>query len=147
MEEVLNEYHADLGKLHVAIGAGFGKTVAIRSGVRGDLDAGCLGHAVGRAEHLQLRSLGGQITISKAMYEALDDEVIRQEFVLHEDGKSYLAKGLTWTKIADLRKSRNYDSKAAVGFDPRSSGIVFGIPGSKLPDAIPLKQTRPWGVE
>ena len=36
IEEVLNEYHADLGKLHVAIGADFGKTVAVRSGIRGD---------------------------------------------------------------------------------------------------------------
>jgi hypothetical protein len=40
MEEVLDEFHADLGKLHVAIGASFGKTVALRSGVRGDMDAG-----------------------------------------------------------------------------------------------------------
>jgi class 3 adenylate cyclase len=147
MEEVLNEYHADLGKLHVAIGADFGKTVAIRSGVRGDLDAGCLGHAVGRAEHLQFRSAGGQITISKALYDILDDEVIRQEFALSADGNSYAAKGLTWTKIEDLRKKRSYESKASVGFDARSSGIVFGISGGKSPDVIPLKQTRPWGTE
>lgn len=147
MEEVLNEYHDDLGELHVAIGAGFGKTVAIRSGVRGDLDAGCLGHAVGRAEHLQFRSAGGQITISKPLYEILADEVIRQEFVLSGDGNSYVAKGLTWTKIEDLRKKRDYESKASVGFDTRSSGIVFGISGGKSPDVIPLKQTRPWGTE
>lgn len=147
MEEVLNEYHADLGKLHVAIGAAFGKTVAIRSGVRGDLDAGCLGRAVGRAEHLQFSSAGGQITISKALYEILDDKVIRQEFVSGADGDSYVAKGLTWTKIEDLRKKRNYESKASVGFDTRSSGIVFGISGGKSPDVIPLKQTRPWGTE
>lgn len=147
MEEVLNEYHVDLGKLHVAIGADFGKTVAIRSGVRGDLDAGCLGHAVGRAEHLQFRSAGGQITMSKALYEILDDEVIRQQFVLSADGNSYVAKGLTWTKIADIRKKRGYESKTSVGFDTRSSGIVFGIGASKSPDVIPLKQTRPWGTE
>jgi class 3 adenylate cyclase len=147
MEEVLNEYHADLGKLHVAIGAAFGKTVAIRSGVRGDLDAGCLGKEVGRAERLQFRSPGGQITISKGLYEALDDEVIRQEFVTGDGGDTYVAKGLTWTKVADLRKKRNYESKASVGFDPRSSGIVFGISGNKSSEVVPLKQTRPWGTK
>src|SRR5262249_32200144 len=94
MEEVLNEYHADLGKLHVAIGADFGKTVVIRSGVRGDLDVGCLGHAVGQAEHFQFRCKGGQIRISKALFEILDDEVIRQEFAPSADGNSYVAKGL-----------------------------------------------------
>ncbi len=147
MEEVLNEYHADLGRLHIAIGAAFGKTVAVRSGVRGDLDAGCLGKEVGRAERLQLRSSGGQIKISKGLYEALDDEVIRQEFVTDDGGNTYVAKGLTWTKIADLRKKRNYESKASVGFDTRSSGIVFGIDAGRSPDVIPLKQTRPWGTE
>lgn len=147
MEEVLNEYHAELGKLHVAIGADWGKTVAIRSGVRGDLDAGSLGHAVGRAEHLQFRSAGGQITISKALYEILDDEVIRREFAVSADGKSYVANGLTWTKIADMRKTRNYESKKSVGFDKQSSGIVFGISTGTSQEVLPLKQTRPWGTE
>jgi class 3 adenylate cyclase len=147
MEEVLNEYHADLGKLHVAIGAAFGKTVAVRSGVRGDLDAGCLGKEVGRAERLQLRSPGGQITISKELYEVLDDEVIRQEFVTSDGGDTYVAKGLTWTKVEDLRKIRNYGAKKSVGFDRTTSGIVFGIGTSQAPGVAPLKQTRPWGIE
>jgi class 3 adenylate cyclase len=147
MEEVLNEYHAELGKLHIAIGADFGKTIAVRSGIRGDLDSGCLGKAVGRGEHLQLRTHGDQITISKAIYEVIDDEVIRNQFVESEDSKSYVAKNLTWTKIADLKKSRNYQKKAPVSFDPDSSRIVFGIAGAKSADVIPLKQTRPWGGE
>jgi class 3 adenylate cyclase len=147
VEEVLNEYHAELGKLHVAIGADWGKTVAIRSGVRGDLDASSLGHAVGLAEHLQSRSAGGQITISKALYEMLDDEIIRQQFVLCDDGKSYVANGLTRTKIADLRRTRGYESKKSVGFDKQSSGIVFGISTGTQAEVLPLKQTRPWGTE
>lgn len=147
MEEVLNEFHAELGKLHVAIGADFGKTIAVRSGVRGDLDSGCLGHAVGGAEHLQISSQGGVVSISKAMYEVLDDDVIRLEFQASGDGTGYFAKGLTWTRIADLRKKRNYDSNASVAFDPRSSGIVFGVGAAKRDDVIPLKQTRSWGTK
>ena len=110
-------------------------------------DSGCLGHAVGRSEHLQLRSSGNQIAISKALYEVLDDEIIRQEFALCADGISYMAKGLTQTKIEDLRKTKNYESKASVGFDPSSSSIVFGISAKKSPQVIPLKQTRPWGCK
>lgn len=147
VEEVLNEYHADLGKLHVAIGVSFGKTVAIRSGTRGDLDAGCLGKSVGQAEHLQLKSPGGQISITPSIYEMLDDEIIRQQFSLSEDGSCYVARGLTWTKVADLRKARAYDSGTPLGFDPRSSGIVFGVSATHSPEVVPLKQTRNWGVE
>jgi class 3 adenylate cyclase len=147
VEEVLNEYHADLGKLHVAIGVAFGKTVAVRSGTRGDLDAGCLGKAVGQAEHLQLKSPGGQISITPAIYEVLDDEVIRQQFSLSEDGNCYVARGLTWTRVGDLRKTRDYDSGAPLGFDSRSSGVVFGISATRSPEVVPLKQTRNWGVE
>lgn len=147
MEEVLNEYHADLGKLHVAIGASFGKTVALRSGVRGDMDAGCLSKEITKAEHWQINSAGGEISISPTMYEAIEDEVIRDQFTLSTDKSHYVARNLTWTKIADLRKSRKYDSKEAVAFNSKSSGIVFGINASAAPAITPLKQTRPWGLE
>ena len=147
MEEVLNEYHADLGKLHIAIGAAFGKTVAVRSGIRGDLDAGCLGKAVGQAERLQLKSPGGRISITPAMYEVLDDEVIRQQFSRSKDESCYIATGLTWTKVSDLKKTRGYDSGAPVNFDRRNSAITFGISSSQSPEDVRLKQTRNWGLE
>lgn len=147
IEEVMNEYHADLGKLHVAIGASFGKTVAVRSGVRGDMDAGCLSKEITKAEHWQINSAGGEISISPEMYEAIEDEIIRDQFTLSADKTHYLARNLTWTKIADLRKSRKYDSKEAVAFNSNSSGIVFGINASAAPSVTPLKQTRPWGIK
>lgn len=147
MEEVMNEYHTDLGKLHVAIGASFGKTVALRSGVRGDLDAGCLSKDITKAEHWQINSAGGEISISPAMYEAIEDEVIRDQFTLNADKTHYVARNLTWTKVADLRKSRKYESQEAVGFNPKSSGIVFGISASEAPNVAPLRQTRPWCLE
>jgi hypothetical protein len=146
MEEVLDEFHADLGKLHVAIGASFGKTVALRSGVRGDMDAGCLSKEISQAEHWQIKSAGGEISISPEMYEAIDDEITRDQFALSSDKTHYVGRNLTWTKIADLRKSRKYESQEAVGFNSKSSGIVFGISASQAPDVTPLKQTRPWGL-
>jgi class 3 adenylate cyclase len=145
MEEVLNVYHADLGKLYVAIGASFGKTVALRSGVRGDMDAGCLSKAIKEAEHWQIASSGGEISISSRMYDALDDEAIRDQFHFNEARSCYTAKDLTWTKVADLRKSRNYASKEPVGFNKENSAIVFGITASQSREVLPLKQTRPWG--
>lgn len=147
MEEILNEYHAEIGKLHVAIGASFGTTVAIRSGVRGDMDAGCMSKAVGAAERMQVASSGGEISISSSLFEVLDDEVIRDQFKLNEAESCYVAKDLTWTRISDLRKTRNYGAKKSVGFDRSTSGIVFGIGTSQGSDVVPLKQTRPWGIE
>jgi class 3 adenylate cyclase len=138
-------YHADLGKLYVAIGASFGKTVALRSGVRGDMDAGCLSKAIKEAEHWQIASSGGEISISSRMYDALDDEAIRDQFHFNEARSCYTAKDLTWTKVADLRKSRNYASKEPVGFNKENSAIVFGITASQSREVLPLKQTRPWG--
>lgn len=147
LEEVINEHFGLLGKKHVAIGAAFGKSIAIRSGVRGDLDAGVLARATGEAECLQISSKGGEIAISKQIYELLDDDIIRAEFKSSDGGKSYIASGLTWTRISDLKAKRNYESKVPVGFDLTSSQIVFGATVVRNSGVQELKQTRPWGCD
>jgi class 3 adenylate cyclase len=147
VEEVLNVYHATLGQLHVSIGASFGKTVAIRSGVRGDMDSGCLAKIITEAEHWQIQGAAGEISISAKMCDAIDDEVIRESFHFDEDRSCYIAKGLTWTKIGDLRKSRQYASREPASFNKTTSGIVFGVSAQQSRDNIPLKQTRNWGSD
>jgi hypothetical protein len=144
MEEVLNIYHAVLGKLHISIGASFGEVVAIRSGVRGDMDSSCLAKTISEAEHWQTRGVGNDISISPKMYAAIDDEVLRDLFSFDEKRSCYTARGLTWTKVADLRKSRNYAAKEPAAFDAARSTIVFGASASRSRDVIPLKQTRNW---
>jgi class 3 adenylate cyclase len=144
VEEVLNVYHPILGALHVSIGASFGETVAVRSGVRGDLDSSCLAKTITEAEHLQTGGAGGDLSISTKMYDAIDDEVIRGEFNFDKNRSCYVARGLTWTKIADLRKSKQYASKESVSFNRSTSAIVFGMNARQSEETIPLKQTRNW---
>lgn len=147
VEEVLNVDHPILGPLHVSIGVAFGTTVAVRSGVRGDLDSSCLSKTISQAEHWQMRGAGGEIAIGPKMYDAIEDEVIRDQFTLDKAKSCYVAKDLTWTKIADIRRSKQYASKAPVAFNKQSSSIVFGMGARHSEDNIPLKQTRNWGID
>lgn len=147
VEEVLNVDHALLGPLHVSIGASFGTAVAVRSGVRGDLDSSCLSKTISEAEHWQIKGAGGEIAISPKMYGAIEDEVIRDQFSLDKSGSCYVAKDLTWTKIADITRSRQYTSKAPAAFNKPTSTIVFGMNARQSEENIPLKQTRNWGLD
>ena len=144
LEDVLNIDYPTLGKLHVAIGASSGKSVAIRSGVRGDLDASCLSKCISQAEHWQIGGEGCEICISTKMYDAIDDEIIRGEFKFDLDRGCYSAKKLTWTRVADLRQAKEYSSGKAVGFNIATSGIVFGTKSEADRGTLPLRQTRPW---
>jgi class 3 adenylate cyclase len=146
VEEVLNIHHSAPSEFHVAIGASFGDTVAIRSGVRGDMDSSCLGQFVAEAEHLQTESAGTEISISPSIYQAINDEVIQECFSYDEDRSCYIAKGLTWTRIADLRKLKKYESGEPASFDAARSTIVFGAESYKRPGVVPLTQTRNWGL-
>jgi hypothetical protein len=147
VEEVLNVDHAILGALQVSIGASFGPTVAIRSGIRGDLDSSCLSKHISDAEHWQISGVGGEIAISSTMYDAIEDEVIRDQFVYNKARSCYVAKNLTWTKIADIRRTMQYDAKVPVAFNKKTAGIVFGMNARQSDDNIPLKQTRNWGID
>ena len=147
MEDVLNADYATLGKLHVAIGSSSGKSVAVRSGVRGDLDASCLSKAISQAEHWQINGVGNEICISTKMFDSLDDEVIRGEFKFDRNRGCYAAKDLTWTRVADLRRAKEYESGKSVGFNTATSGIVFGIKTEAEKGTLPLRQTRPWAID
>jgi class 3 adenylate cyclase len=147
MEDVLNADYATLGKLHVAIGSSSGKSVAVRSGVRGDLDASCLSKAISEAEHWQINGAGSEICISAKMFDSLDDEVIRSEFKFDRNRGCYAAKNLTWTRVADLRRAKEYESGKSVGFNIATSGIVFGIKTEADKGTLPLRQTRPWAID
>ena len=147
MEDVLNVDYPSLGKLHVAIGASSGKSVAVRSGVRGDLDASCLSKCVSQAEHWQINGAGCEICISTKMFDSLDDEIVRGEFKFDRNRGCFAAKGLTWTRVADLRRAKEYESGKSVGFNTATSGIVFGIKTEADKGTLPLRQTRPWAVD
>jgi class 3 adenylate cyclase len=147
MEDILNADYPTLGKLHVAIGASSGKSVAIRSGVRGDLDASCLSKSISQAEHWQIDGAACEICISAKMFDSLEDEIVRGEFKFDRNRGCYAAKGLTWTRVADLRRAKEYETEKSVGFNTATSGIVFGIKTEAEKGTLPLRQTRPWAID
>lgn len=141
VEEVINKNHNALGELHVTIGCDFGKTLVCRSGIRGDLDSTCLGDSAFRAEEIQLQLAGKEIGVSKAVYEALNEESIRNVFAYDADREVYVAKELTWTLFEDAERSQAYAASAKAAY--ASGGSVIVGPRSGEVDR-PLKVTRPW---
>jgi class 3 adenylate cyclase len=144
VEEVLNQEPELLAKLHVAVGADFGSAIVLRSGVRGDLDAGCLGHATARAESLQLASAGNVIRISSALYDALTDVAVRSVFSKDAMNSCYKGEQATWTKVEDAAASKAYGAAATVAFHVPSREVHINA-GTSVEGYKPLKQTRPWG--
>jgi len=149
VEQVLNANHVIFDKYHVAIGAAYGKTIVVRSGTRGDLDVGCFGDAVLRAEVQQMRSKGNEIRIAKDVFASITNETIRTLFKFDNENDCYKADELTWSKLEDAESSKQYAAKASVGFNAVTRRIEFDRGGSKgpsTPQVVPLKNTRNWGL-
>jgi class 3 adenylate cyclase len=150
VEQVINANHKVFDKYHVAIGAAYGKTVVVRSGTRGDLDASCFGDSVLNAESLQLRSKGSEMRIAKDMFAAISEEAVRELFEFESGNDCYRATDLTWSKIEDAQNSKQYAAKAAVGFNTLTRMVEFergnGPNVSRRPEVVPVKNTRNWGI-
>jgi class 3 adenylate cyclase len=146
VEQVLNKDYVIFDKYHVAIGASYGKTIVVRSGAKGDLDAGCFGVATLDAEALQNRSIGNEVRISKDVFASIKDENMRGHFQFDDDNDCYRATDLTWSKVEDAENSKGYAAKAAVGFNLTTRRVEFPKPESRPPDVVLVKNTRNWGV-
>ena len=140
VEQVLNEKYVVFDKYHVAIGASYGKTVVVRSGTRGDLDAGCFGDPVLSAEALQMLCKGGEIRISKDVFASIGDEAVRGFFKFDSGDDCYKAVGLTWSKVDDAEARKHLTAKAGVGFNM----LTRQIDNREKPNVVPVKNTRNW---
>jgi class 3 adenylate cyclase len=146
VEQVLNKDFVVFEEYHVAIGASFGKTVVVRSGTKGDLDASCFGDAVLNAEELQMMAKGGEIRISKGVFASISDETIQKFFTFDSPTDSYKAAGLTWSEIDDAGSRKKFAAKAAVGFNTVTRQIDKKDDGDgrPRPNVVPVKNTRNW---
>ncbi|HRQ73792.1 MAG TPA: adenylate/guanylate cyclase domain-containing protein [Phycisphaerales bacterium] len=102
MVQVLTKKLAGGRKLRVAVGLDVGRQIVSRLGAKGKRTAVCFGPCVTGAEHRQLDSAGGEIRISPAIYDQLDDGVVKKQFA--KGGESYVAVGLTFAKIDMLEE-------------------------------------------
>ena len=80
---------------------------------------------VDAAQRLQKKSLAKQIRISKTVYDAINDEILRDEF--EKSGDSYVATSLTFPKLEELNEAK--EEKAAVrgtlGVSASGSGLTI----------------------
>jgi class 3 adenylate cyclase len=145
VQELLNREYSALGQYGVAIGCAVGKTLVIRSGVKGDLDVGCIGDATVEAESIQLRIAGGQIGITKGLYGDIGDQSLSRVFCYDTTKAIYLGDRATWNSIEDEEDRRGYTDGSKVGYGS-SGSILFGT--SSIPGGVrELKVTKPWADE
>jgi class 3 adenylate cyclase len=144
VEEVLNQNHDILGRLHVAIGCAFGDALVGMLGVNGDRDPVCIGHATLTAENLQLAMNGNQLGITKPVHEAISDEITAEQFTWNTATDCYEADGITFAKIeeAEDAKDANAYKTATTASYTAKGAIMVGVRATA--QAVPLKITRPY---
>jgi len=146
VEQVLNVECLIFEPYHVSIGAAYGKTIVVRSGVKGDLDASCFGDAVLDAELLQISSKGNVMRISSSIFGAITDDDLRKLFSYDSTQDCYMASGLTWLVIEDKRNAKAYAAGALPLFNIASKKLEFigrENPGERG-RSVPVTNTRNW---
>jgi class 3 adenylate cyclase len=93
MEGPIKEYLSQARPLHLAIGVDLGWTLVSRLGARKYRDPICIGQPVERAAAFEEASEGGQIAISRRLYQALPAD-IRCHFQRNRKAQCYLASHL-----------------------------------------------------
>ena len=140
MEHVLNVYRHDRKDIHLAVGVDVGTVLLTRLGKKGVREVVCLGPQVTSAEGLQLSSAGREIRISKALYDAIDDETLKRQFV-KDDQEAYVAKGLTFPKLDELEEAEAARA-AMLAAEASTQRLKIEMPGSHRPSY--RVSPKPW---
>jgi class 3 adenylate cyclase len=104
MEKTIKEKLSDAGELHLAVGLDIDTTLVSRLGTRAHRDRICLGSAVDNAAKTEEKCSGGQIGISKRIYDALPDR-LSKHFSYSSSIGCYVAEGLTADKVERAAKA------------------------------------------
>lgn len=136
LEEVLSKKLPAGHDLHIAVGVDTGKVLVTRLGKKGAREVVLLGPEVEQAEKMQRATAARQIRVSQDIYDSIDDDVLKNEF--KKSGKSYVATGLTFSKLDELREEK----AARAG----TLGAKAGGPGIAVVTNAP-KQIAPHGWE
>src|SRR6266487_321407 len=145
MESTLKACLPEASDLRLAIGIDLGTTLVSKLGARGQRDRICLGEAVESAAQLEERSEGGQIAVSKTIYDVLPDE-LRRHFAYSAKVQGYVATDLTAEKVERAAKaSQIYRAGAAVFLTAGAIGLT--ISALKSAHARQIEPGRPYAPE
>lgn len=140
VEEVINEEHDDiLGKIHVAIGCAYGKTLVGKLGTKGDMDPVVVGKSVVRAEDLQTSTVGNHLSITPKMFEAITDEELKHAFVKQEAGH-YQATGMTYVQLEATEAATAYKTATSAVYTAAGSISI----GARATGIAALPVTKPY---
>jgi class 3 adenylate cyclase len=98
MEKTLKEKLPEAEELHLAVGVDLDTTLVSKLGTRAHRDRICLGSAVENAAKYEERCSGGQIGVSKRIYDALPDR-LKKHFSFNTGVGCYVANDLTADKV------------------------------------------------
>jgi class 3 adenylate cyclase len=104
IEKTLKEQLPEAEELHLAVGVDIGTTLVSKLGTRAHRDRICLGSAVENAARYEEKCSGGQIGVSKRVYEALPDR-LKKHFSYDSGAGCYVAENLTADKVERAMKA------------------------------------------
>lgn len=143
MKHTLKECLPEIGEknLRLAIGIDMGTTLVSKLGARGQRDRICLGEAVEDAALSEERCEGGEIGISKQIYDALPT-YLNEFFTYNQAAKCFVATDLTQEKVECAAKAASYRDNLPLYVLTNSSGV--GVSFQESPYARPHVPSRPY---
>ncbi len=145
MEHTLRACLPEIGDLRLAIGVDMDITLVSRLGAHGQRDRICLGKAVECAAQLEERSKGGQIAVSRRVYDLLPD-CLHDRFVYNSTVLGYTATDLTAEQVERAaRGAQVYRAGSPVFLHTSTAGIT--ISGQESAHAKPMVPARPYACE
>lgn len=123
MEKTIKEKLPEAEELHLAVGVDIDETLVSRLGTRAHRDRICLGAPVESAARYEERCGGGQIGISKRVYDALPER-LRKHFCEDKELGCYVANDLTADKVERAEKA-SQTAGAPAFISSGSSGVTI----------------------
>ena len=145
MELTLKACLPEAKELRLAIGIELGTTLVSRLGAYGKRDRICLSEAVEDAAKYEERCAGGEIGISKVVYDFLPDE-LRNRFIYSSTAQCRVATDLTQEKLEQAVKgAARYRYSKPVFVQTSAAGVM--ITSRETPNARPIVPSRPYATE
>lgn len=142
MERTLKECLPAASDLRLAVGVDMDTTLASKLGTHGQRDRICLGDPVECAAANEERIGGGQIGLSKRVYDALPDR-LRSYFSYDSAARCYVATDLTTNKVELAAKALGvYGVGKSVFVRSSQGGVVVGA--TEVAGARAISPSRPY---
>lgn len=123
MEKTIKEKLPEAAELHLAVGVDLDTTLVSKLGTRAHRDRICLGAPVENAAKYEEKCSGGQIGVSKRVYEVLPER-LSKHFSYDSALGCYVAKDLTADKVERAAKA-SASAGAPAFITSNSSGVTI----------------------